>query len=83
MVAEGVGVSIVPEHCVTARYLKDLSIQPFGNPVLIRKVGFIERSDHQKKGFTDALFVLLQRSEMTKSQPLGDALNRQKIACPD
>ena len=79
MVAEGVGVSIVPEHCVTARYLDDLCVQPFGNPMLTRKIGFIERSHHQKTGFTDALLVLLQRSEMTKFQPLGNALKRNVV----
>lgn len=77
MVAEGVGVSIVPEHCVTARYLKDLHILPFGNPMVTRRVGFIEQSDHLKKVFTDALFILLQRSEMTRPMPLGDALDRK------
>jgi len=79
MVAEGVGVSIVPEHCVTARYITDLHVLPFGKPMAIRRVGFIERVHHQKHEFTDALFLNLQRSEMTRPQPLGEVLDRQAI----
>lgn len=77
MVAQGAGVSIVPEHCVTARYIQDLYILPFGDPMATRRIGFIERNSHYKSLFTDALFVKLQLSEMTRAQPLGEALNRQ------
>ncbi|MFT5658548.1 MAG: DNA-binding transcriptional LysR family regulator [Gammaproteobacteria bacterium] len=77
MVAQGVGVSIVPEHCVTARYLEDLYILPFGEPMATRRIGFIERNRHHKELFTDALFDKLQLSEITRQHPLGDALQRR------
>jgi DNA-binding transcriptional LysR family regulator len=76
-VAQGVGVSIVPEHCVTARYLEDLYILPFGEPMATRRIGFIERNRHHKELFTDALFDKLQLSEITRQHPLGDALQRR------
>ena len=75
MVSSGVGVSIVPEHCVTARYLQDLHVLPFGCPIVTRRIGFIERNQHQKKAFTDALFNQLQQTEMTRPSPLSEALN--------
>ena len=77
MVAEGVGVSIVPEHCVTSRYIDGLYVLPFGDPMVTRKIGFIEREKHARQGFTDALFTQLLRSETTRSQPLRDRLARQ------
>lgn len=78
MVAQGVGVSVVPEHCVTARYLQDLYILPFGDPIATRRLGFIERNLNYKTHFTDALFVKLQSSEMTRAQPLGEILQHYK-----
>ena len=78
MVAEGVGVSVVPEHCVTSRYIDDMYVLPFGSPIVTRKIGFIERRGHTKQDFTDALFTQLLRSEMTRPQPLGNKLDRMQ-----
>lgn len=77
MVAQGVGVSIVPEHCVTARYIADLYILPFGQPTATRKIGFIEKTRHAKDLFTDALFTKLQLSEITRDKPLANALRER------
>jgi len=77
MVIQGVGVSIVPEHCVTERYIEDLYILPFGHPPATRKIGFIEKNQHARQLFTDALFAKLQLSEITREQPLAKALRER------
>ena len=71
MVSRGIGVSVVPEHCVTAHYVENLDAMPFGSPAVLRKVGFVERVNHQRSSFTNALFEQLKTAEQTKDQPLS------------
>jgi len=63
MVARGLGVSVVPEHCVTERYLKLIHVASFGDLPHRRKVGLIERKRHQRSYLTNVLLDELKKAE--------------------
>lgn len=80
MVAEGNGVAVVPEHCMTVRYIDKLRALPFGNPPVTRKVGFVERTQHPRTAFTNALYEQLLVSESEREQPLSTAIAKNTHA---
>ncbi|MCB9957858.1 MAG: LysR family transcriptional regulator [Rhodospirillaceae bacterium] len=55
LVANGLGVSIVPRRHVDEPFPEGVRVVPFGTPPIVRTIGLIERSDTTKSMLTSAL----------------------------
>ncbi|MCA8909319.1 MAG: LysR family transcriptional regulator [Rhodospirillaceae bacterium] len=55
LVANGLGVSIVPQRHVERPFPDGVRVVPFGTPPIVRTVGLIERADTTKSALSSAL----------------------------
>jgi len=78
MVSRGLGVSVVPEHCVTERYLQMLYVTPFGDLPHRRKVGLVERKRHQRSYLTNVLLDELRKAENLRRKRHAQVFNMAK-----
>lgn len=56
LVANGLGVSVVPRRNVARPFPADLRAVPFGDPPVTRSLGILQRADNPRAGFVDQLF---------------------------
>jgi DNA-binding transcriptional LysR family regulator len=61
MVSKGLGVSVVPQRPITAPFRLPLRIVAFGDPPLHRRVGLVERLQHNRSRLTEALLRRFRR----------------------
>ena len=68
LVAHGLGVSIVPRRTMVAPFPPNVRTLPFGNPVVTRSIGLLQRADsprgHLVAELTEALVAVSQAVQM-------------------
>ena len=62
MILRGLGVGILPISSVRKHFLNDFYIVPFGSPPLQRTITLIQRKNHHRTLFLDALFNALDKT---------------------
>jgi len=62
MILRGLGVGILPISSVRKHFLNDFYIVPFGSPPLQRTISLVQRKDHHRNLFLDALFDALDQT---------------------
>ena len=68
LVAHGLGVSIVPQRTMAAPFPPKVRTLPFGDPVVSRSIGLLQRADnprgHLVAELTEALVAVSQAVQM-------------------
>ncbi len=68
LVANGVGVSVVPQMAILESFSNRIKTLPFGNPPVYRTIGLLEAKINRSREVTDTLYKTLTNLKITASE---------------